>query len=40
MKVCCDFGVLAFFAVYNFIWLFVAFLELLGLEVGTKVLVC
>jgi hypothetical protein len=31
MKVWCDFGVLAFFLVYEIIWLFVAFIELLGL---------
>jgi hypothetical protein len=31
MKVWCDFGVLAFFLVYEIIWLFVAFVELLGL---------
>jgi hypothetical protein len=30
MKVWCDFGVLAFFLVYEIIWLFVAFIELLG----------
>jgi hypothetical protein len=31
MKVWCDFGVLAFFLVYEIICLFVAFVELLGL---------
>jgi hypothetical protein len=31
MKVCSDFGVLVFFLVYEIIWLFVAFVELLGL---------
>jgi hypothetical protein len=31
MKVWCDFSVLAFFLVYEIIWLFVAFVELLGL---------
>jgi hypothetical protein len=31
MKVWCDFGVLAFFLVYEIIWLFAAFIELLGL---------
>jgi hypothetical protein len=31
MKVWCDFGVLAFFLIYEIIWLFVAFIELLGL---------
>jgi hypothetical protein len=31
MKVCGDFGVLVFFPVYETIWLFVAFVELLGL---------
>jgi hypothetical protein len=31
MNVWCDFGVLAFFLVYEIIWLFVAFVELLGL---------
>jgi hypothetical protein len=31
MKVCYDFYVLAFFLVYEIIWLFVAFVELLGL---------
>jgi hypothetical protein len=31
MKVCSDFGVLVFFPVYETIWLFVAFVELLGL---------
>jgi hypothetical protein len=31
MKVCGDFGVLVFFLFYEIIWLFVAFVELLGL---------
>jgi hypothetical protein len=31
MKVWCDFGVLALFLVYEIIWLFVDFVELLGL---------
>jgi hypothetical protein len=31
MKVWCDFGVLAFFLVYEIILLFVAFVKLLGL---------
>jgi hypothetical protein len=31
MKVCGDFGVLVFFLVYEIIWLFVAFVELLWL---------
>jgi hypothetical protein len=31
MKVCCDFGVLAFFScLRSLYWLFVAFVELLG----------
>jgi hypothetical protein len=30
MKVWCDFGVLVFFLVYEIIWLFVPFVELLG----------
>jgi hypothetical protein len=29
--VCCDFGVLVFFLVMRLFWLFVAFVELLGL---------
>jgi hypothetical protein len=30
MKACGDFGVLVFFLVYEIIWLFVTFVELLG----------
>jgi hypothetical protein len=35
MKVWCDFSVLSFFLVYEIIWLFVAFVELLGLVVSS-----
>jgi hypothetical protein len=31
MKICCDFGVLVFFLVYEIIFLFVPFVELLDL---------
>jgi hypothetical protein len=31
VNVCGDFGVLVFFVVYELIWLFVTFVELLGL---------